>query len=479
MLQYLKRIPTSIYLTTILLIAIVLRAYKLNFRSLWMDELFSVSDTNPAYSFSKVWNNHLFTTHPPFNYIIQWVWYKIFGYNDLQARIPPMIFGVLSVLAIFFLVRELTTKKTALIASFLLAINIYHIEYSQEARSYSLLCLMAIISFYFFVKSIQTSKPIFYCLLVITGTFLVYTHYTGIFLLVAQAIIIAGLIFISDIDTKKAAYLGGLYMVILLLCIPLIPSVVWLKKSGIGADGIPTSNMIAKYFSYYFGGQFVLVSVFVIFLIAALVHFANDTDNEPLAKSKRLTAFVLIGWIFIGLIIPYVRSIKGIPNFHIRYTIGVFPAFIVLIAIGISRIKSPSFTFITLLFILTLTSVNILFEKRYYKDSLWKADFRSLAKEILAQNKANYPIWDLGSDGFADPIEPWAFYFRQNGANPRFILYNADSSAFLKEKGVWLPEVMFSRGITEKIELLKRNRYLQKNDINQFDKCRGVLMVRD
>ena len=106
----------------------------------------------------------------------------------------------------------------------------------------------------------------------------------------------------SDLIIKKVAYFAGLHVVIFLLCSPLISSVIWLKKSGIGVDGIPTSDMIAYYFSYYFGGQFVLVSIFILFLVTALINFANSTDGEPLAKSERLTALVLIGWIFIGLI---------------------------------------------------------------------------------------------------------------------------------------------------------------------------------
>jgi uncharacterized membrane protein len=478
MIQYFKRIPVYIYLSIIILLAFILRAFRLNFRSLWMDELFSVSDTNPAYSLSKVWENHLFTTHPPFNYIIQWVWYKIFGYNDLQARIPPMLFGVLSVVAIYLLVTELIDKKTGLIASFLLAINIFHIEYSQEARSYSLLCLMSIVLFYFFIKSIKDNKIVWYLLLSGSGTLLIYTHYTGLFLLAAQVLITCFLFLNNDIDKSKLMKFGTSFLLIGILILPLAPSILWLQKSGVGVDSKPETNVMVNYFSYYFGSQYTLVSVFAIFLIAALVAFALERERK-FDQSYRLAFIVTLCWILVGLLVPYYKSITALPTFHIRYTIGIFPAFIILIAIGITRIRNYTFLTFTIIFIAVLTFINIHAEKRYYSDQLWKANYRSAVKEIVATKKANYAIWDLGSDGFADPIEPWAFYFRQNGVEPRFIDLKADSSIFLNEKGVWLISVLFSRGIEEKMELMKRHGYKVNTEINQFHWCNAILMLKE
>lgn len=468
---------TNFILGGITFLAFFLRIFKINARSLWMDELFSVSDTNPVFSVSKVWNNYLYGTHPPMNYIIQWAWYNLFGYTDYQARLPPMLFGVLAVVAIYFLGKTIMDTKTGLIAAFLLAINVFHIEYSQEARSYSLLCLAVIVHFYFFVKTLKSNTIKWKILFCISGAFMVYTHYTGLFIIASEIVALLFLYIQKDIDNKRTLHYFMLFFAILILISPLIPSILWLKNSAIGLDGKPESTTIVTYFSYYFGSQFTLVAVFTLFMVAAIISFAS-TDNVPFLQSKRLVAIVLLSWIFVGLVIPYIKSRLGAPTFHIRYTIGVFPAFILLISIGIGMIKNTILLRFAIFFITIMTYVNIHTEKRYYADKMWKSDFRGLAKEIVLSGKSQYAIWDLGSDGFADPIEPWAFYFRQNGVNPLFLALNSADKLFLNQKGIWLISIIFSREIDTKIDFLKNNNYEISTEYNQFHGCRAVLMVR-
>ena len=68
----------------------------------------------------------------------------IFGVSIISVRLPSVIFGVLTVLATYFLVKELFdklrtkdgkdySKQFALLASFLLAISPWHIQFSRIA----------------------------------------------------------------------------------------------------------------------------------------------------------------------------------------------------------------------------------------------------------------------------------------------------------------------------------------------------------
>ncbi|MBI2028389.1 MAG: glycosyltransferase family 39 protein [Candidatus Levybacteria bacterium] len=58
----------------------------------------------------------------------------IFGLNEFAVRLPSATFGILTVLATFFLVRELFKKDNiALLSSFLLAISPWHIQFSRIA----------------------------------------------------------------------------------------------------------------------------------------------------------------------------------------------------------------------------------------------------------------------------------------------------------------------------------------------------------
>ena len=66
--------------------------------------------------------------------------------------------------------------KPEVLAAFLLAINPFHIYYSQEFRSYMLMCLLGTLSVYYLKK--HNFK-----LLTLANVLLFYTHYSSIFLI--------------------------------------------------------------------------------------------------------------------------------------------------------------------------------------------------------------------------------------------------------------------------------------------------------
>lgn len=67
--------------------------------------------------------------------------YKIFGLNTFSVRLPSALFGILTVMATYFLVKELFkprntksyTEYVPLLAAFLLAISPWHIQFSRIA----------------------------------------------------------------------------------------------------------------------------------------------------------------------------------------------------------------------------------------------------------------------------------------------------------------------------------------------------------
>lgn len=60
--------------------------------------------------------------------------YKIFGLNEFAVRLPSAIFGILTLLSVYFLTRKLFKKESiALLTTFLLAISPWHIQFSRIA----------------------------------------------------------------------------------------------------------------------------------------------------------------------------------------------------------------------------------------------------------------------------------------------------------------------------------------------------------
>jgi 4-amino-4-deoxy-L-arabinose transferase-like glycosyltransferase len=84
---------------------------------------------------------------------------KIFGLNVFAVRLPAAILGVLAVIMVYFLVIELTGNQApALVASFLLAISPWHLQFSRIAFESNVGVLFNILWVYFLLKSFK--KPL-------------------------------------------------------------------------------------------------------------------------------------------------------------------------------------------------------------------------------------------------------------------------------------------------------------------------------
>src|SRR5206468_5042027 len=91
-----------------------------------------------------------------FYYLLMRGWIQL-GHGEAWLRALSATFGVLAIPTIYFLGRTLWGRNAGLVAALLLALNAYHIRYSQEARSYSLTVLLLIPSVYFLIQLIQQS----------------------------------------------------------------------------------------------------------------------------------------------------------------------------------------------------------------------------------------------------------------------------------------------------------------------------------
>ncbi|AFZ47355.1 Oligosaccharyl transferase STT3 subunit [Cyanobacterium stanieri PCC 7202] len=83
---------------------------------------------------------------------------KILGLNEFATRLPSVLLGVLTVLTVYFLAKEMLNKKTGLIAALLLSISPWHIHFNRIAFRLNLLPLLFCLGVLFFVKSFKQPK---------------------------------------------------------------------------------------------------------------------------------------------------------------------------------------------------------------------------------------------------------------------------------------------------------------------------------
>lgn len=130
-------------------------------QSLWRDEAFSVlmAENSP-------WQIIKLTAHdfnPPLYYLTLHYWMEVFGSSEISIRMLSFIFHLILVYIVYKFskksifsevepLRGSTSLSTSLLITFLIAFNPMLLYYAFEARMYSLLALLALLSMYHFIN---------------------------------------------------------------------------------------------------------------------------------------------------------------------------------------------------------------------------------------------------------------------------------------------------------------------------------------
>ncbi|MGL4565942.1 MAG: glycosyltransferase family 39 protein, partial [Halioglobus sp.] len=124
------------------MLAAAVRCYQLGFASLWLDEALTIRIANLP--LSELWVTSYDPTPPLYYTVIHFL--LSFGHSEIALRIPSALFGLLTVVIIYLATRKLAGATAAFAAALILALSFHNIEYSQEARAYSLLGLCLSVS---------------------------------------------------------------------------------------------------------------------------------------------------------------------------------------------------------------------------------------------------------------------------------------------------------------------------------------------
>ncbi|MCL5288101.1 MAG: glycosyltransferase family 39 protein [Acidobacteria bacterium] len=141
------------WLGLLMALAAVLRGIALN-QQLWFDEITTLLD------FVRTPMAQILTTYTSQNQhmlysVLARVAVVTFGDAAWTLRLPAAVFGMLSVPALYFCARLLTTRREALLGCALLTVSYHHVWFSQNARGYTGLAFFTLVATYFFIRGAQ------------------------------------------------------------------------------------------------------------------------------------------------------------------------------------------------------------------------------------------------------------------------------------------------------------------------------------
>lgn len=169
-----------IILTLVTLLATILRFTPIVWqRDFWYDEAFTGILLKASWG---EMNQMIFAdVHPPLYYWLVKPWSALFDYSPEGIRFFSLIFGVLTVVSIYWIGKRMFDTRAGLLAAAITAISPFAIEYSQEARMYSLFGFLFLWATWFFVKALDDDKKRDWILWGIFAGLAFLTHYLSLF----------------------------------------------------------------------------------------------------------------------------------------------------------------------------------------------------------------------------------------------------------------------------------------------------------
>jgi 4-amino-4-deoxy-L-arabinose transferase-like glycosyltransferase len=185
----------------------------------------------------------------------------LFGLQEISIRLTAVIFGIINIIFIILIVKEVLNKSAGLIAGFLLAITPWHIHMSRWGSEYIYFPSLISIAIYFLLKSIHEQR-----FLVLSSFFFalsLYTYYPTLFV-TPLFLLFSGIIFIVMVRKHiHWEYIFLSFIIFSVMCIPLVSAFVnktlLTRWNSVNYTHLPVQKQMKQSIQFYlqhFGPDF-------------------------------------------------------------------------------------------------------------------------------------------------------------------------------------------------------------------------------
>lgn len=176
-------------LVVIVVLAAVARAIGLN-GGLWIDEIYSLVRSFRA-PLSSILTEFWGDNHHPLYAVLAHISRAVFGESPWAVRLPAMLLGVAAIPVLYRLGLLVVRQREALLAALLLSVNYHHVWFSQNARGYSAIAFVAVVTMWALLRGVETGRTHYFVWYAVAAALGAYTHLTTIFVVVGHALALA------------------------------------------------------------------------------------------------------------------------------------------------------------------------------------------------------------------------------------------------------------------------------------------------
>jgi uncharacterized membrane protein len=380
-----KRVSRLLVLLSILLLGWSLRTHDAEVRSLWEDEGWTMLlSTGPG--LDDIARTMAADQHPPLFFMLFRLWRNVAGDTEFATRYFSILISVIALAAMYQLGRELFNPTAGVLAALWLALADNHIDLAQEVRHYSLLATFVVLSSLFYFRwwhRPTRSNRIGY---VLCSILLLYTHYLGGFVLMAQLIHML-LLARPFKRLREGLFLFG---AICLGFLPWLPVVI--DQNRLRWDNpLYYQNSVPNSLETYravrlalFGNMYgLMIGLALLGLVYVIYHRTVQIRLRPIAPVAYLGIWIVL---MVGLTVIINERHQFLTE---RNFIIITPALAALIAHGLANLERTARLFLVgVILVVGLTTVDT---RRFYPD--WRAVAQNVTDYHLDSEPVLMDVW--------------------------------------------------------------------------------------
>lgn len=403
-LAWLEKPSREIGLVSIVLVLLLaLRLYHLTNKSLWSDEIHDVLIGYENSFWDSLTYYQPFLVHPPLFSFLMHVWIHTIGISEFTLRIFSVVSAMLTLFAIYWLVRQWFNQTIALFSILLLGVSPLHLFWSQSIRPYAWYTLLVVISMALLWWCLQQpQKSGRWLLWGLSLPVLLYAHYSAIHIIFAQVVIV-GLIYLTNWPVLVRLGLG-----LVLGALGFLP---WFSnfleqtkadRSATYSGRGPTQMLeVIEAFSSWFSPTYLAIFVGTVFLPLFGLGLWWLWQN-----SRRLAIFLGMWSLLPVLTIWLSGFVKA--NFSLKQVIPYAPPFLIVVAVGACTL-SRYWKFAPGLVITAAMLLNLAAFYNYDKNYIYQ-DWRGLVNYVIANQQPGDMV--LIANPYGYNVGNFNYYYR-------------------------------------------------------------------
>ncbi|MFH1929338.1 MAG: glycosyltransferase family 39 protein [Chloroflexota bacterium] len=391
-----RRWVTSVVLLGLIVVSFGLRIWRIEAKSIWWDE--SLSLYRAQHDLPYVLSNRIDfpgaeTTdlHPPLYFVLLHFFIRLAGESDLALRFPSVCWATALVPLLYIVGKRWWGRGVGLWAAGLGAVSPFYLWYAQEARMYTMVTCLGLLSAYVLGRALEGGRRSWYITFVILAAAMLYTHYFAFLLLAFE-----GLAWLLGTLRNRRWRSIWVFALVGAMCLPLLGYAVYRLASGpeMGRVYVPLFSILGDSLnSFALGLSVRMWQVYPLDLLFLVMYvlgvWSSSADHEWQGTQRR---FFLLGYVFVPILGLYLSSLVKPFYMGSRYVIIASPGFYLGVAAGLNFLLHHRGRFVAVLSVLCslllfagigYSTYNYFFDEHYGT----KEDHRSSARYVEAHGR--------------------------------------------------------------------------------------------